>query len=607
MELYGLPSADCRRTRLPHAYRSRTLGIASRSPLAIWCIVKFEAKYETQRKVTSGAVETLIALDIASNQKVIVHIFECLNRVIAPRTEQELLNSFAGFGIEPAAMVIDAGTVDGTSLGYLVTTWPGDRGLDEWLRCYQRKFPSTSTDRPSSEDRQPDGSVRTVVQPSEHSPGPSGGVSGVFQRGEDFFATTPRGDLSKTIREFTREFSSVSDDDPRKAGQRSAVQASAHEDPPPRGDTRKALVEVADDRSQQQIGSGALASGSAEAEPPAPKVSAAMMESVEAGQFTKLFFKDIEPKEPVASPSVEGPDGVRAALTGEFTSFFRSPFSGERPAEPRKIAVDAAPRERVVGEFTKVFGSSEVAAPASHLPSHGSSFPHAEPVQSSTEVFEPRNPVRPSEPIGNGRQPEQTIERSISEVAAEPRGQKPDVVSPQGAAGRPLEDPRPPAGGEFVRSAKPAGSFSDMPSNATRVFSRPEPGPSLDQPVGPTKPSAWTEFRSKGKAAPVPVEEPLAPPASGQSGWGNIPASIPGASVPSVPSMQPPAVPLPASPPVPLSVQAPTIPTPPVVPVAPPQPVPAPKGISAYLPLIIVLNVLFILAALLVLYFALKH
>jgi len=569
--------------------------------------VKFEAKYETQQKVTSGAVETLIALDIASSQKVIVHIFECLNRAIAPRTEQELRNSFAGFGIEPAALVIDAGTFDGTSLGYLITTWPGDRGLEEWLRRYQGRFQSTSTDRPSIEDRQPDGSVRTVVQPSEHPPGPSSGVSGFFQRGEDSFVNTPRGELSKRPGEFAREFFSRSDDDPRRARQRSAEQATAHEDLQPPAGTREAPGGFDDDGSQRQIRPGAFASGSADAEQSAPKVSASMMESVEAGQFTKLFFKDIGPEEPLASTSVEGPDGVRAAGTGEFSSFFKSPFSGERPAESPKIPVEFGPRDRVPSEFSKVFGPAEVAAPASHLPSHGSSFSHAEPLQSSTEVFEPRNPVRPSEPIGNGRQPEQTIERSIGEVAAEPRGQKPDVVSPRGAAGRPLEDPRPSAGGEFARSAKPAGSFCDMPSNASRVFSRPEPGPSLDQPVGPTKPSAWTEFRNKGKTAPVPVEEPLAPPASRQSGWGNIPASIPGPSVPSVPSMQPPAVPSPASPPVPLSVQAHAIPTLPVVPVAPPQPAPAPKGIAAYLPLIIVLNVLFILAVLLVLYFGLKH
>lgn len=99
--------------------------------------MKFEGIYETLQKVAIGPVVTLIARNKTSNQKVIVHTFEYSEQAINQPAMRDVISAFSALAPQPVGPVIDAGKFDGTPFAYLVTRWPGDEALADWVRLYE--------------------------------------------------------------------------------------------------------------------------------------------------------------------------------------------------------------------------------------------------------------------------------------------------------------------------------------------------------------------------------------------------------------------------------------------------------------------------------------
>jgi hypothetical protein len=641
--------------------------------------MKFAAKYETLQKVAIGRVETFIARDRANNHKVIVHTFECPEQAIGQSTIECNLAAFSVLAASPAASVIDAGRFDGTFFGYLVTEWPGDEALQEWVRCYQGKpqharirsrwgnstpmFGSGQTIAPAAPKANLSGgpefgaaadgeSSPTLMfpaasggpprpaeaKPSDKVSATSGGISSFFQQRGDM-APKPAGDASFRVPgDFTNQFFLGS-----HAGPVSPAEPTAEETNSLGGNRQPAAVAgdetlFTSELSLRQSSPASSTSSTERTGEALPKVSGPLLKAIEAGRFTNLFFKPIEPEEPISHQHFEERNLGGTAEAGEFTSFFQGPFSGEKPVDVPKISLDATPREKIPSDFTRVFGSSEKlgSAEPQMAPIPPTSVVPSLPHGSFTELFASPKPTAPKEPVESNWPPRQPAEPASREVPLERDRQMPSVGHSPGGSPEPVVEPKP-FSSNSVRDVEDLNSLSGEGGNATRVFSRPSGGPSMDQPSVPSGPSAWTIFQRSEKAAPIPAEAPPVPPASQSPGWGGLSPEIPSPATPAIPSApvpaapyvappqvpytvpqpampapavpspQVPAAPLPASPQVSYSIPQPAIPAPPAV--APPsqQPAPTPKEKVSYWPLLIVLNVLFIIAVLLILYFALKH
>lgn len=326
------------------------------------------------------------------------------------------------------------------------------------------------------------------------------------------------------------------------------------------------------------------------------------------GSFTSLFLAGINKSTEGSQPQEIGhpinPDFASSALdafataphrlssvpqdrgTGEFTKFFKGPFSGEAsPDTPKNLSSTPVPAANT-GEFTRVFGSVGGApqemplAPATRIPTEKLSLTQilAESPTPRAELDMPAPPTMAFEP------------RSVAPVQAEER--EPTV------SGAPVpQTPTPawqrdPAAVVPVPAATPLNpnTASLDKENATQLFS------SSGRAVEHTLPAGPSEYTMIISRASIPLMEPPGEPAMQGAGAAKPRGTpMPPVAIPPVPA--PPK--MPAMPPFPPM---------PAVPAAPkrPQTPPEPKPVS-YWPLILVMTVLFFLAALLVMYFVLKH
>src|SRR5271169_6153574 len=191
--------------------------------------MKFAGKYETLQKVAIGPVETFVARDRASNQKVIVHTFECPEQATSQSTMQGVLSTFSALAPQPLASIIDAGKFDGTSFAYLVTNWPGDEAVGKWVRLYQEKLEGKGTSEPLGAATVIFGSgptsPPTTLPKARLDEGPQsataavpGAISGFFQQPEDTTPQNPADAVPEAPREFTKQFFSLSADEPTDSG-----------------------------------------------------------------------------------------------------------------------------------------------------------------------------------------------------------------------------------------------------------------------------------------------------------------------------------------------------------------------------------------------------
>jgi hypothetical protein len=602
--------------------------------------VRFTERYQPLQRLAEGSVETVAALDTASNEKVVIHIFGYRQEEGAPGSTEQILRLFGGMGAEPVSPVVAAGTFDSKALAYIVSKWPGDEVLAAWLRSYQGRFqgsaeaqsPAGATIVESATkvfSAQRDQETRIEATPPEKSKefattslfavglraemsGAEQAIantvesskvepSGFFQLDRKNSATGSFNDSHGEPGEFTQQFFPSAPE--RDGGEKSPNHLLG-----PTFDKAKVEPKVDMPEGREKTQNDFFGGFGAEEHAPfRPKVGTPLMQTIEEGQFTELFFKRIEPDTPSAPPEVERRGEPPGAGIDGFTSYLRGPFSGQQSATPANLPVDWTPKEKPPSDFTKVFGTDEKSRSIGSAPD-----PIVEP-QKSTEIL--RDPYSGS-PRSNTRiQPQ---DRSYDSSPGSLR----EIPQPPAVSPAPAEQISSQAFGVGGLSIRP-----DESPGATRVFGR-DSEPLVDHSVSSRGPSEWTTFQRSAAKPRADVEDSAKPDDSPQNPWakqaleGAIQYAPPAPSLPTpaapvftppqaapavAPVFSPPQVPLPMqAPPVPVVPQVPATPQVPILPSSP-SPTPAPKGSASYWPLIIVINVVFVLAVLLILYFALKH
>jgi len=288
------------------------------------------------------------------------------------------------------------------------------------------------------------------------------------------------------------------------------------------------------------------------------------------------------------TPEKEGPK------PGEFTSFFQGPFRGDTPAEvPGFASEPIEPPRKNVGEFTALFGQA--------TPQQQSSTPPGNKVSATgfTGLFKDMEkplPLNPTAPV--------------------PGAVVPSPIEPYPAPSVPQDASRPPRAPIFVNPPTPVFSEPPVPpvapipptpavrpipsspsslpgDGATGAFLRPSSEPAPLPVAPPSGPSPYTQIISRSKAEVAGQEAAAAHPAANPAQAGGFPP-LPKIPPPPTATLPPPPMPRMTAPKPPAAAKRPRLDA------APPPPV-------SYWPLIITLTVLFFLAALLVLYFVLKH
>jgi hypothetical protein len=287
---------------------------------------------------------------------------------------------------------------------------------------------------------------------------------------------------------------------------------------------------------------------------PAPVAVPDRISTGRPGSFTSMF-------QSAAPPAESGNAGVRSsdAKGGEFTSFFRGPFTGKASDSPNATPYAPEPDSRP-GEFTQIFG--------------GRGNPQGAPPEPSLRSHAPLN-----EPGGFTQLFATPAETQTSPGYEPPtfKEEKPVQSENPFVFDKPTWEPQIPT--------QPA-----MPNPAKNPF---ESLPAVIPPLPAGGPSEYTMIVSGGMRAPAAPEEP---PITGGS---NPPEAQPAGAfaMPKVPVLPPTPVPkLPSAPKLP-ALAVPKVPKAPDIATPP----------ASYWPLILTLTVLFFIAALLVLYFALKH
>lgn len=527
--------------------------------------MKFANKYELFEAVTTGRVETFVAKDLASGERVLLHIFEAPENRPDPPSLQWVLESFRKVAPNPPGPVLDTGRYSGTTYAYLATKLPDSAAVERWAQSYESYVLETQEIAIPPELGAPGKSATSknlsppnpppAEAPQTPIPKPPGDFTAAFlglaspakpkPEAHTSAAKDPEGfnfgpEQPAPKREpgdFTRQFFSGPHEAQTPAA-RSPAKLSEEKSVPPRGDVPRVSPE-----SPQKPGGGPV---SVTAPSPDP------------GSFTALFRSSFKSEPNAPSGSVGSPGKSDPANAGDFTDFFRGPFDGGRPqAETPNILPQAidTPQAPAPGEFTRVFGSAKdgpFAAPplqssAEGAPREGGAF---------TQLF-PTASQPAAAPLTNA--PMQTLEFAAPKSEA-PTSKEPAWTPPAPHPAKPSIEP---------------------------VFQKP-------REAGPPQPAGATHVLSSAGGLPISIPPPLH---AGPSEYTRI---ISGG----MSGSEPPALKVPSTAPVP-AIPKPAVPPPPKF--APPAAVPAPKPKPSYLPLIIILNVLLFAAILLIVYFAMKH
>ena len=583
--------------------------------------MNFADKYELFEALSSGAVETFVARDTTTGERVLLHIFECRERGSNIPSLQWVLQEFRRFAPGPPGLVIEAGRYDRAAYGYLVTQLPDTALVQNWLRAYEAA---------AQENKEPP--ARVAPSPISRS-----------RNGSDFDREQPARSQANSGRdnapdEFTKAFRDLSAE-PGSSFDGSESRDSTHPETASVPDSYARLrgsavpsAEMAGPRKPGPFTEQFLAKldqpfGQIEADhtPPPPSKSAGSSISVDRfqspgeragraagtsheGQSFTALFRSSDVQQNTLPRVPDNTSGGDASKTGEFTNFFRGPFTGDSPAEVPDISPQAPPGKGP-GEFTILFGSPRNSATlAPPLPdgplSDVSLGEEAGAARKWAPASEP--PERTSTTTPLPWQPQEASETTRTfPTVREPAWTPTDTSATKMPAG---------SSGPFPSTPAEISGFRDQTlfsprsedGSATRVLSTGREKPELGAPPLPSGPSEYTRIISPGMKDSPTMEPPLGRGAARPDASGPLPGFSP------PPPIVLPPIPIPPAPQFPPSAKVPAPPPAPKVepPKWPPAPQPAPetpKPPVSYLPLILVLNGLFILAVLLVLYFALKH
>jgi hypothetical protein len=533
--------------------------------------MKFANKYELFEPVTTGRVETFVAKDLASGQRVLLHIFEAPENRPDPPSLQWVLEAFRKVAPNPPGPVLDTGRYSGTTYVYLTTKLPDSADVQRWAQSYEsyvletqeiaippeigasgksatNKNLSLPNQPPAEEPKPPnpkppgDFTAAFLGLASPAKPRPEAHTSSAKDTGGFNFGAEPPAP-KREPGDFTRQFFSGSHE-----AQTPADKLSEEKSVPTRGDVPRVSPEVQQTKKREGVESPQKPDGgpvSVTAPSPDP------------GSFTALFRSSFKLEPDAPSKSVGSAGKSDQANAGDFTDFFRGPFDGGRPqAETPNVLPQAIdpPQAAAPGEFTRVFGSAKdgpFATPplqnsAENVPREGGAFTQLFPTASQPAAPPPT------------KAPMQTLE------FAAPNSEDPSSKEPA------WTPPAPPPPKPSIEPAfqKPRGA-PPQPTGATHVLSSAGGPPISIPPPLHAGPSEYTRIISGGMAGSEP-------PAF------KVPSTAP---VPAIPKL--------------------AVPPPPKF--APPAAVPTPKPKPSYLPLIVILNVLLFAAILLIVYFAMKH
>lgn len=608
--------------------------------------MKFATKYEILEPITRGSVETFVARSTATDERVLLHIFECPEQRPDQPTVQWVLESFRAVAPDPPELVLGTGRYSGTSYAYLATKLPDSAVLQEWVRSYEaqeetrRRAASpesaavpdfshaskenashdiSGTDQPTvilgfnqpgETTTMPEALRSNANAPSESGDTPSALPTEASGSGATIidFSRTDFGRVEKVQLgepgEFTRQFSGFENAPPQLAPGAPSETPSQEEPPLLVASIDEVLGLVAESSTPAGLGSPSeTPSGSSQASAPASA------SPTEAAGITGVFrFGAASQPQASSDTASDQRDDVK---TGEFTGFFQGPFHGERSSHTPDLSRAVSPPPKQPSEFTKVFGKSDGA------PSQGiiawESRVRETPVEDDPGVRTPwfeNADARPkiSETYEPAPQHTEIIEANSGRFP--PFVEQPSPSAP-GPPKTPINSPAQPPVPEFSsakswRDAETPSRFGPGAEGATRVFSAPGRDSLADSATAQVGPSDFTRIVSGGLREPNPAEEPPAPTGS-QGDFVDKVGAPPGISWPHSS--------LPAPPPAP-QFQQPghyaQMPAPPGV-SAPPLPPASQLGSAAPKPawapwtLIIIMSGLLIMAVLLVLYFALKH
>ncbi|HWY56577.1 MAG TPA: hypothetical protein VNZ03_19080 [Terriglobales bacterium] len=549
--------------------------------------MKFANKYELFEAVTSGRVETFFAKDLASGERVLLHIFEAPEKKPDQPTVHWVLDSFRSVAPPPPGLVVETGRYNGTTYAYLVTKLPDTAALQHWAQAYESSSietqeiaipiqgtskggPPISRDlsRPNLRPAEESKPVSNAAPPSNFTAAFSGPA--VSPRPESKGSTTDRdeidvapepGSTGRRPGDFTRQFFSGSHEAPKTLVTQPSAELPDASAPSNRGVPSVTTEgrEAANAKDNKVPGGGSITNS-----PPSP----------DPGGFTALFRSSFKSETGVPAERLVTPAKSDEASAGDFTNFFRGPFDKDQPAEtPMTLSKPLDPPQRnATGEFTRVFGSGKD-GPFSTRPLPDSVGDPPQEAGAFTQLFPDASPPAPSltnapartwEPVAPKKEIPPASREPMWTAPAPPPAKPPVIASVEPILPKPTVS-------STLREAEPS-----LPDGATHLFSAPGRPASSPPPI-PAGPSEYTRIISGGIAGSTPAEAPFA------SGSQKSAPALPKFAAPPPPKFSPPA------------------------PKVPQGDIKAPKPKASYLPLVIILNVLLFIAILLIVYFAMKH
>jgi hypothetical protein len=582
--------------------------------------MKFAAKYEILEPITRGSVETFVARSLGTDERVLVHIFECPEQRSDQPTVQWVLESFQAVAPAPAELVLATGSYSGTSYAYLATKLPDNAKLQEWVRSYEEQqqaqergtpvecasVPEFSHQReenllPPAPEIDQSTVIRGIDQPKVMTIVEELRLnsSALSQTNAPITGQRIPSGLSDTIIDFSgTDFRLVGKVQQREPGE-SIEQVSGAENTLQEEQPRSVTPS---DKALNLVGAASTPPGVGlpnEAPSDVARESTPdFANPAGSAGITDLFgFSDAS--QPRTSLET-------AAKSGEFTRFFQGPFHGERPSETPNLSPSLPRPDKQSGEFTEIFGKSE------NSPSRGT-FASESPVRDVPVTDDPGGLTHFFKSADTGPKIMETYEPGPQHTEILENGRKfPAFVEPASPSApvlpkTALNSPADPAvpkfgSGKSRRDTEEAFALRSE-ADATRVFSA--PGRELADVSSPPQagPSDFTRIISGGLMEPTPVEEPTT---GSRDDFVERLAAAPAISVrsplptaPSTPQLQPPGH-FPQMP-SPKGVATSHAPTASRLGTASPKPAGVPWT------LIIIINGLVIIAVMLVLYFALKH
>jgi hypothetical protein len=323
-----------------------------------------------------------------------------------------------------------------------------------------------------------------------------------------------------------------------------------------------------------------------------PRISPAKPES-NLGSSPDSFSSAFAPRN--FASETNSPPPPEKPKPGEFTNFFQSPFRVEGPSNiPAISPLPVESPRKSVGEFTAMFNSPRPEEPSAEAGVAGNESPGA----GFTGWL--NNPNMASRTSGTaGAPPSGGLPRPSTDSSAFPSPVQEPFVPAQPAsyvtpipAIVPLPAPPvfsiPPLPNPLLEKHPVAPNVTPS-DGATNAFNRPVSEPAPFQPAPSSSPSPYTQVISMKRPVGSAGAQKEGMPSSGATPFPSVP-------MPTVSAIAPP--PMPAAPARP-KLAVPPAPKAPKVGLREPP--------VSYWPLILTLTVLFFIAALLVLYFALKH